>query len=212
MKVAVINEVSARQKNPEIVAALKKAGVEVFNVGMTPEDGAVELTYIHTGLMSGILLNLGAVDMVVGGCGTGEGFLISAMQYPLVFCGLIIEPLDAWLFSQINAGNCISLALNKGFGWAGNINLEYIFQKLFANRPGQGYPPERATSQAESRAKLADISATTHKDMITILKDLTSMLTHTIFRHPPFVELIKKECKNKALQQYILDNFINNAV
>ncbi len=41
------------------------------------------------------------------------------MQYPGVSCGLIADPLDAWLFSMINAGNCISLALNKGYGWAG---------------------------------------------------------------------------------------------
>ncbi len=208
MKVAVINEVSARNKNPEIIAALQKAGSEVFNAGMTPEECAVELTYIHTGLMAAVLLNLGAVDMVVGGCGTGEGFLISAMQYPNVFCGLIIEPLDAWLFSQINAGNCISLALNKGFGWAGNINLEYIFQKLFANSAGQGYPLERAASQAESRARLNKISAVAHKDMKNILKEIDGALTLTIFKHLPFVELIKGECKNKELQQYILANFI----
>jgi ribose 5-phosphate isomerase RpiB len=208
MKVAVINEVSARNKNPEIIAALKKTGVEISNVGMTPEEAAVELTYIHTGLMAAVLLNLGAVDMAVGGCGTGEGFLISAMQYPNVFCGLIVEPLDAWLFSQINAGNCISLPLNKGFGWAGNINLEYIFEKLFADKAGRGYPTERAVSQAESRAKLNNISAIAHRDMKTILKEIDENITSAIFKHAPFVELIKGKCVNSELQQYILENFL----
>ena len=93
MKVAVINEVSARDKNQDIIRALEKTGVQVLNVGMSEENQDIELTYIHTGLMAGILLNLGAVDLVVGGCGTGQGFLVSAMQYPNVFGGLIKEPL-----------------------------------------------------------------------------------------------------------------------
>jgi len=32
------------------------------------------LTYIHTGLMAAMLLHLRAVDLVIGGCGTGQGF------------------------------------------------------------------------------------------------------------------------------------------
>lgn len=208
MKVAVINEVSARNKNTDIVNALKKSGVDVVNAGMVEGDYEIELTYIHTGLMAGILLNLGAVDMVIGGCGTGEGFLISALQYPKVFCGLIVEPLDAWLFSQINAGNCISLALNKGYGWAGNLNLEYIFEKLFKDKLGAGYPEERRESQAESRNRLIGISELTHISMEDILKKIDKCITNTVFSYKPFVSLVKGECKNKVLQQYILDNFV----
>lgn len=208
MKVAVINEVSARYKNPEIISALKAAGADTINAGMCAGDIDIELTYIHTGLMSAILLNLGAVDMVVGGCGTGEGYLISAMQYPNVFCGLITEPLDAWLFSQINAGNCVSLALNKGYGWAGNINLEYLFQKLFESPMGQGYPPARSESQAQSRATLNKLSAIAHKSMEEILCNIDNAIKDRIFAYKPFVDIIKGECKNKALQQHILDNYI----
>ena len=131
MRIAVINEVSSQDKNPKVMEALANVPAEVFNVGMTGAGNEPELTYIHTGLMAAIALNSGAADLVIGGCGTGQGFLISAMQYPNVFCGLILDSLDAWLFSQINGGNCISLALNKGFGWAGDINLKYIFEKLF---------------------------------------------------------------------------------
>ena len=54
-----------------------------------------------------------------------------------VVCGLIVEPLDGWLFSQINGGNCVSLPLNKGYGWAANVNLEYTFEKLSKIRLGQ---------------------------------------------------------------------------
>ena len=54
------------------------------------------------------------------------------MQYPGVFCGHIMTPLDAWLFRQINGGNCISLALNQGYGWAADVNLKFIFDRFFS--------------------------------------------------------------------------------
>jgi len=190
MKVAVINEVSARDKNADIIAALSRVGIEALNAGMRAGEFSTELTYIHTGLMAATLLNLNAVDTVVGGCGTGEGFLISAMQYPGVFCGLIVEPLDAWLFSQINGGNCISLALNKGYGWAANINLEYIMEKLFKDEAGRGYPPARSESQAASRLKLKKISDSAHKPFIEILAELDADITVSIFSYAPFTDII----------------------
>lgn len=193
MRIAVINEVSARGKNKDILSALADSGQEVFNIGMTEDEVQTELTYIHTGFMAGMLLNLGAVDMVIGGCGTGQGFLNSAMQYPNVFCGLIQEPLDAFLFSQINAGNCVSLALNKGYGWAGNLNLKYIFEKLFAGAPGEGFPVERAASQRESRRLLQMVTQSTHRTFKEILKTLDRGLMHTAFSHQPFYELVTKQ-------------------
>ncbi len=204
MRVAVINEVSARDKNPYIIEALKKQPVEVFNVGMKAGEYETELTYIHTGFMAALLLNLGAVDMVIGGCGTGQGFLLSSMQYPNVFCGLINEPLDAWLFGQINGGNCISLALNKGFGWAGNINLEYIFEKLFSDEFGRGYPLERQLSQQQSRQKLQMISQKTHKPYADIFTETDRDIITTVFKHKPFTDLINGEVKNKDLQKLLL--------
>ncbi len=197
MRIAVINEVSSQDKNPKVMEALENVPAEIFNVGMTGSGDEPELTYIHTGLMAAIALNSGAVDMVIGGCGTGQGFLISAMQYPNVFCGLILNSLDAWLFSQINGGNCISLALNKGFGWAADINLKYIFEKLFADPMGQGYPPHRAESQAESREKLKVISAASHKDFQEVLREIDPALLERIFSHKPFKELIENYGKTE---------------
>ena len=143
MIIAVINETSAADRNADILAALESRGHNVINAGMVKSGAKPELTYIHTGLMAAILLNLKRVDFVVGGCGTGQGFLNSVMQYPGITCGHILNSLDAWLFTQINAGNCISLALNQGYGWAGDVNLRLIFDCLFSVEPGSGYPPHR---------------------------------------------------------------------
>ncbi len=126
MKIAIISETSAGDRNPDIISALDGRGHEVFNVGMKKGGTEPQLGYTETGFLTGLLLHTGRVDFVVGGCGTGQGYLDSAMQYPGVFAGLVLDSLDAWLFTQINGGNCLSLALNKGYGWAGDVNLKFI--------------------------------------------------------------------------------------
>ena len=140
MRIAVINETSSGDRNGDVVRALDGRGHEIVNCGMKKGGEAPELTYIHTGLLAGLLLGAGRVDLVVGGCGTGIGFLNAAMQLPGVICGLIQNPLDAFLFSQINGGNCISLALNYGYGWAAERNVSLIFDQFFAQPSGGGFP------------------------------------------------------------------------
>ena len=203
MKIAVINEVSAMPRNPDILAALKPTGHEVYNLGMDPSKQLPELTYIHTGLMAAIALNCNVCDLVVGGCGTGQGFMLSSMQYPGVFTGLIETPLDAWLFSQINGGNCISLALNKGYGWAADINLRYIFERLFQDPFGQGYPLQRQESQRHSRNMLLQISTAAHKPLIEAARALPKPYLQEVLDFPGFKEhLNKTEAGKKCLSDW----------
>jgi len=208
MRVAIVNEVSAVNKNPDILNALEGFGCDLVNAGMQNPDDQPELTYIHTGLISALLLNLDAADLVIGGCGTGQGFLNSAMQYPGVFCGLITDPLDAWLFSQINGGNCISLPLNKGYGWAGDINLKYIFEKLFADQMGAGYPEQRKESQQESRIKLEQISQISHRPLENIVAALDKKTVDAVFATEHFVTAVEKYAKNKGLKEALLKKYL----
>lgn len=206
MKVAVINEVSACAKNPDIISALKEQdGIEILNVGMKNPTEENPITYIQTGIMSAVLLNYGLSDMVVGGCGTGQGYINSVMQFPNVFCGLIQEPLDAWLFSQINGGNCISLALNKGYGWAADINLKYIFEKLFKDPAGNGYPVARQESQKQSREILKTMSVVAHKSMLDIVKSLDADIVKPISKRDDFMMVLKasENAEVKNLVEYI---------
>ena len=88
MKIALINENSQAAKNGIIEAALKKVvepmGHEVVNYGMYAADDAAQLTYVQCGILAAILLNSGAADYVVTGCGTGEGAMPrSTMATPL---------------------------------------------------------------------------------------------------------------------------------
>ena len=67
MRIAVINETSAADRNVDILAALEGRGHTIINAGMKKNGEQPELQYIHTGLLAAILLNLKRVDLVVGG-------------------------------------------------------------------------------------------------------------------------------------------------
>jgi ribose 5-phosphate isomerase RpiB len=190
MRIAVINETSAADRNADILAALDGRGHEIINAGMTENFAKPEITYIHTGLLSAILLNLKRVDFVVGGCGTGQGFLNAVMQYPGVFCGHIISSLDAWLFTQINGGNCISLMLNQGYGWAADVNLRFIFDRIFSVESGAGYPPHRQDSQRASRETLATVSAVAHRPMAEIIAALPDDVIKPALEYPGIKALV----------------------
>jgi len=184
MRIAIVNETSAADRNADILAALKGRGHILINAGMTQNGAQPELTYIHTGLLTALFLNLGAADYVVGGCGTGQGFLNAAMQYPGVFCGHILTPLDAWLFTQINGGNCISLMLNQSYGWASDVNLRMIFDSLFSVESGIGYPHHRQISQRESRQTLNQVSQAAHRSMAEILTNLPQGIIKSALSYP----------------------------
>ena len=191
MKIVILNETSAADRNADIIAALEGRGHTLINAGMKKNGEQPELTYIHSGFLAALFLNLGAADFVVGGCGTGQGFLNSAMQYPGVFCGHILTPLDAWLFTQINGGNCISLMLNQSYGWASNINLKMIFDALFSVESGIGYPPHRQQSQRESRQTLMDISNAAHPGMADIVKAMPKGISDAALSYPGIFDVLQ---------------------
>jgi len=195
MRIAVVNETSAADKNPELVSALEGRGHEILNLGMKERGAQPELLYIHTGLMSALLLNLDRVDFVVGGCGTGQGYLNAAMQYPGVFCGHILTALDAWLFAQINGGNCVSLALNQGYGWAADVNLRFIFDRLFDVEWGAGYPPHRQAPQRAARETLKTLSGVTHRTMAEIVRDLPSDVIEPVLGYPGMAHWLRSESR-----------------
>lgn len=199
MRIAVVTEVSTKEKNKLILEALDGRGHEIINAGMSHTQEEPELTYIHTGLISALLLESGTVDLVVGGCGTGQGYLNSVLQYPGISCGLIETPLDAWLFRQINGGNCLSLALNKGFGWAGDANLRFIFDRFFSVPSGDGYPVHRKLSQQMSRETLSDISRQNHCSMEEIIAGIQSDILLPCLHFPGIMDILKKYAVQKSL-------------
>lgn len=62
MRIAVINETSAANRNADILAAIEDRGHEIINAGMTDRSAQPELSYLHTGLMTAILYDVEAVN------------------------------------------------------------------------------------------------------------------------------------------------------
>lgn len=148
MRIALINENSQAAKNEIIYNTLNKVatkyGHTVDNYGMLGADDK-PLTYLQNGLLAAILINSGAADFIVTGCGTGAGAMLALNSFPKMLCGLVVEPSDAYLFGQINDGNAISMPYAKGFGWGAELNLENVYENLFKAPFGGGYPKESST-------------------------------------------------------------------
>ncbi len=199
MKIALINENSQAAKNPVILDALKKVvdpmGHQVFNYGMYTAEDACQLTYVQAGILAAVLLNSGAADYVITGCGTGEGAMLACNSFPGVICGHVEDPLDAYTFAQINDGNAIALPFAKGYGWGGDLNLAYIFEKLYAEESGQGYPRERAVPEQRNKRILDEVRKAAYREFTDILKDLDQELVKGALSGEHFKELFFANCK-----------------
>ena len=99
MKIGLCIESSTRAKAPALAAALENAGLDYISIGMTGADNESELNYVQTGFLSALVLNLGIVDFVVGGCSTGQGYLNAVLQFPGTSAGLVLDSVDAFLFT-----------------------------------------------------------------------------------------------------------------
>ena len=188
MKIALINENSQASKNKIIYDALKevadKKGYEVINFGMYGDADEESITYVQAGLLTAILLNSKVVDFVVTGCGTGEGAMLAANSFPNVICGHISDPSDAYMFSQINDGNAVAIPFAKGFGWGAELNLRYMFEKLFEEESGGGYPKERAIPEKANKKILDEVKKVTYIDFLDILKNIDRNLLLGVLNLP----------------------------
>ena len=187
MKIALINENSQAAKNGIIEAALKKVvepmGHEVVNYGMYAADDAAQLTYVQ--------------------CGIGEGAMLALNSFPGVICGHVEDPVDAYTFAHVNDGNAVAMPFAKGFGWGGELNLEYCFEKLFGFGHGQGYPKERVEPEQRNKKILDGVRAATFKPLIECLKSIDQDLLKGAVAGAKFSELFFASCKDEELAAYV---------
>lgn len=172
MEIALVMEYSTCAKNEIVYPILKKVaekhGHTVTNYGQfNAEDN--RQTYIQNAFFISALLNSGAADFVVTGCGTGEGAMIAANAMPGVVCGLVGDPVSSFLFTQVNNGNCMAIPYAYQWGWAGEVNLEYIFEKLFVQEPGGGYPESSAKSEQENAARTTKLKSFANRPLTEVL-------------------------------------------
>ncbi len=207
MRIALINENSQAGKNSLICDALKKVvepmGHTVDNYGMYAADDAAQLTYVQAGILGAILLNSGAADYVVTGCGTGEGAMLAMNSFPNVICGHIEDPVDAYTFAHVNDGNAVALPFAKGFGWGGELNLEYMFEKLFGFGHGKGYPADRVVPEQRNKKILDEVRSKTLRPLTECLQAIDPELVKGAVAGEHFSELFFANCKEESIAAYI---------
>lgn len=207
MRIALLNENSQAPKNELIFEVLKEVaeplGHTCDNYGRYSAEDPHERTYVQAGILAGILLNSKAADFVITGCGTGEGAMLACNSMPNVLCGYVRNPLDAYLFSQVNAGNAVAMPFAMGFGWGAEENLRTTFQRLFEKEPGGGYPEEWAPAEQRNKKVLDSVKLVTYKDMLTILRELDQELLKGAIAEETFPDLFFPNCKDERIAEYI---------
>ncbi|MBR2764569.1 MAG: RpiB/LacA/LacB family sugar-phosphate isomerase [Blautia sp.] len=207
MRIALINENSQAAKNALILTSLKNVvepmGHVVDNYGMYTADDEAQLTYVQAGILGAILLNSGAADYVITGCGTGEGAMLAMNSFPGVLCGHIEDPVDAYTFAHVNDGNAIALPFAKGFGWGGELNLTYIFEKLFGFGHGQGYPKERVVPEQRNKKILDQVRLVTMRPLVECLEGIDRELVLCAVAGEKFDELFFANAKDGDIKDYI---------
>ena len=207
MRIALINENSQAAKNSLIETTLRKVvepmGHTVDNYGMYSAEDEAQLTYVQCGLLASLLLNTGAADYVVTGCGTGEGAMLACNSFPGVLCGHLVDPSDGFMFAQINDGNCVALPFAKDFGWGAELKLEMVFQQLFGFGHGNGYPKERVVPEQRNKKILDGVKALTYRPLIDILKDLDQDFVKATIAGKRFAELFYPNCKDEAIAAFL---------
>jgi len=213
MKFALMMENSQAAKNPavlkELASVVAPQGDVVFNVGMCDENDH-QLTYIHLGIMASLLLNSQAVDFVVAGCATGQSAMMSLNAHPGVICGYCLEPSDAYVFNQINSGNALSIAFDKGYG--AELNLRYIFEKAFTTGKRDQDDSLEFLLQKQSDAELLnEIKDAISKDCyLEILNSIDQSLVKTAISGERFKSCFLENCQVPELAEYLTPLFDQN--
>ena len=103
----------------------------------------------------------------------------------------------------IIVGNAVAMPFAKGFGWGGELNLEYCFEKLFGFGHGQGYPKERVEPEQRNKKILDGVRAATFKPLIQCLKSIDQDLLKGAVAGEKFSELFFASCKDEELAAYV---------
>ena len=130
--------------------------------------------------------------------------MLALNSFPGVICGHVEDALDAYTFAQINDGNAVSLPFALKFGWGGDLNLVYIFEKLFSEPFGGGYPVERREPEQRNKKILDEVRRhSLRQDLVEIYKLLDPSLVGGAFSGSRFKELFFAHCKDEKIASYI---------
>ena len=206
MKIGIIQGTTQVDKNEMIYRITTKVvaskNYEVINFGVYPEE-ITSYSYSEIAVLIALLINSKVVDFVITGCSSGQGMNLACNTLPGVLSGFIQNPQDAYLFGRINDGNVASLPLGLGFGWLGNLNLEYTLEKLFDGEFGIGFPPDIAERKIKETNRVKNFNKISKISLIEFLEQLEHEFIAKILSKKDVIDYILKHSKDKELVNYL---------
>lgn len=206
MKIAVIQANTQIDKNERLYKLVKKAtkkyGYEVYNFGVFKHEEE-NYSYTEIALLTSLLLSSEVVDFVVTGCSSGQGMNMACNILPNVLCGFVQTPQDAFLFGRINAGNAVSLSLGLGFGWLGELNLEYTLDKLFEGEFGTGYPPEVANRKKQETVIVKEYNRLAKHSFIKFVSGIEPNIVDKILKKHNVIDFVEFNTQNCEIKSWI---------
>lgn len=203
MKIAIIQGSTQVDKNETLVRIAKKVvvplGHEVINFGVFEEEE--NYSYTEVALLISLLLSSRAVDFVITGCSSGQGMALACNTLPNVLCGFVQNPQDAFLFGRINDGNAVSFSLGLGYGWLGELNLEYCMEKLFDGDFGIGYPSKVAERKITETKRVKLFNERAKKSMGELLESLDEVFVAKVLSKQDLIDYIFENGQDQSLNQ-----------
>ena len=200
MKIALILDNSQRKWHDLYLNILteeaSKKGHSVIDYGIVP-------SFVNTAFLSALVFNTGAADYIMTGDERGMVNTMALNGMPNLRCGLALDPLDAFMFAKINAGNCLSLALDKSDEEKMSVYLKQVISKLFEVEWASGYPESLAAFNNKNRGILIDMKKTVSNDAVFISKNADSKLIKETFASETAKELFFRDCQNEEVVNVI---------
>lgn len=206
MKIGIIQASSQMDKNEMLYRITKnvvaKYGYEVMNFGVKLEEKQ-SYSYTEIALLIALLVNSKVIDFVITGCSSGQGMNLACNTLPGLLSGFIQNPQDAFLFGRINDGNVASLSLGLGFGWLGELNLEYTIEKLFDGQFGIGYPKEDAERKRKAANQVKQFNLISKRDITDVMNELDEDLINKVVSKTDAVQYIINNSNEKKIVEYL---------
>lgn len=198
MKIGIIQGSTQTDKNELMYRLTKKAvskyDYQVINFGVKPDDSQT-FSYAEIAFLIALLVNSGVIDFVVTGCSSGQGMNLACNALPGLLSGFIQNPQDAFLFGRINDGNVASLALGLGFGWLGELNLEYTLDKLFDGEFGIGFPEEDAERKIKETNLVKRFNSISKKNLIDVMEESDKDFMRKVFSKNDVIQYVINNSK-----------------
>ena len=78
-----------------------------------------------------------------------------------------------------------------------------MFEKLLGTPSGGGYPPERVEPEQRNKKILDEMKKITHKDMMTILREVDQDFLRETISGEHFAELFYPNCQVPEIAEYL---------